>query len=99
MEPRQRPPSILAAVDDLLLRVGTAFPSSDPQDMHTYATNAPSQPFLKEILDVTQSVSNALVTMAPVTDTKVISLVKEHASHDQTVFEVCSFGVVKAGLV
>jgi hypothetical protein len=84
----QQNTSVLAAIDDLLLRVGAAFPSSDPQDMHTYATKSPSQPFLKEIIDVTQSISNALVTMTPVTDSKVISLLREQANHDQTVFEV-----------
>ncbi|KAG8763577.1 hypothetical protein FRC11_001470 [Ceratobasidium sp. 423] len=87
MDPTHKPTTVLGAVDDLLLRVGAAFPSSDPQDMHIYATKAPSQPFLREILDVTQSVSNALVTMLPVGDSKVISLLKEHATHDQVVFE------------
>ncbi|KDN41365.1 hypothetical protein RSAG8_07480, partial [Rhizoctonia solani AG-8 WAC10335] len=82
-----KPSTVLGAVDDLLLRMGAAFPSSDPHDMHVYATKAPSQPFLREILDVTQSMSNALVTMLPVGDSKVISLLKEHATHDQVVFE------------
>ncbi|ELU45125.1 hypothetical protein AG1IA_00846 [Rhizoctonia solani AG-1 IA] len=79
--------TVLGAIDNLLLRVGAALPSSDPQDMHAYATRAPSQQFLREILDVTQSVSNALVTMLPVSDSKIISLLKEHATHDQVVFE------------
>ncbi|KAG9115772.1 hypothetical protein FRC07_007507 [Ceratobasidium sp. 392] len=83
----QKNTTVLAAVDELLLRVGAAFPSSDPQDMHTYATKSPSQPFLKEILDVTQSISNALVTMPPVADSKVIALLREQANHDQIVFE------------
>ncbi|KAG8738060.1 hypothetical protein FRC10_007305 [Ceratobasidium sp. 414] len=83
----QQHTTILAAVDELVLRVGAAFPSSEPQDMHTYATKSPSQSFLKEILDVTQSISHALVTMAPITDSKVISLLREQANHDQIVFE------------
>ncbi|KAJ1305828.1 hypothetical protein OPQ81_010555 [Rhizoctonia solani] len=87
MDSTRKPSTVLGAVDDLLLRVGAAFPSSDPQDMHVYATKAPSQPFLREILEVTQSISNALVTMPPVSDSKVISLLKEHATHDQVVFE------------
>lgn len=93
MSASQKPATVLAAVDDLLLRAAAAFPSSDPQDMHTYATKAPSQPFLKEIMDVTQSISSALVTMTSVTDPKVISVLKEHAVHDQTVFEVSEFCV------
>jgi hypothetical protein len=91
MDTSQKPPTVFATIEDLLLRFGAAFPSSDPQDMHIYATNAPSQPFLKEIVDVTNSVADALSTMAPVSDPKVISLLKEHATHDQTVFEVCLF--------
>ncbi|KEP49872.1 hypothetical protein V565_091260 [Rhizoctonia solani 123E] len=87
MDPTRKPSTVLGAIDDLLLRVGAAFPSSDPQDMHVYATKAPSQPFLREMLDVTQSMSNALITMLPVSDSKVISLLKEHATHDQVVFE------------
>ncbi|CAE7085672.1 unnamed protein product [Rhizoctonia solani] len=85
MDPK--PSTLLGAVDDLLLRAGAAFPSSDPQDMHVYATKAPCQPFLREILDITQSMSNALVTMLPAGDSRVISLLKEHATHDQVVFE------------
>ncbi|CAE6484055.1 unnamed protein product [Rhizoctonia solani] len=87
MDPTRKPSTVLGAVDDLLLRVGAAFPSSDPQDMHVYATKAPSQSFLREIIDITQSVSNALITMHPVDDSKAISLLKEHATHDQVVFE------------
>lgn len=87
MDATCKPSTVLEAIDNLLLRVGAAFPSSDPQDMHVYATKAPSQPFLREILDITQSLSNALVTMLPVADSKVISLLKEHATHDQVVFE------------
>ncbi|QRV82642.1 hypothetical protein RhiJN_10657 [Ceratobasidium sp. AG-Ba] len=77
----------MSAVDELLLRVGAAFPSTEPQDMHTYATKAPSQPFLKEVLDITQSISDALVTMPSVNDSKVISILREQANHDQIVFE------------
>ncbi|CUA70431.1 Receptor-type tyrosine-protein phosphatase eta [Rhizoctonia solani] len=87
MDPTRKPSTVLGAVDDLLLRVGAAFPSSDPQDMHVYATKAPSQSFLREIIDITQSLSNALITMHPVGDSKAISLLKEHATHDQVVFE------------
>ncbi|QRW24141.1 amino acid permease [Rhizoctonia solani] len=89
--------TVLGAIDNLLLRVGAALPSSDPQDMHAYATRAPSQQFLREILDVTQSVSNALVTMLPVSDSKIISLLKEHATHDQVVFEILSYHELKYG--
>ncbi|CAE6387799.1 unnamed protein product [Rhizoctonia solani] len=87
MESTDKSSTVLGAVDSLLLRVGAALPSSNPQDMHAYATKAPSQPFLREIMDVTQSISNALITMLPVSDSKVISLLKEHATHDQVVFE------------
>ncbi|CAE6421154.1 unnamed protein product [Rhizoctonia solani] len=87
MDSTRKPSTVLEAIDNVLLRVGAAFPSSDPQDMHIYATKAPSQLFLGEILDITHSVSNALVTMPLVGDSKVISLLKEHATHDQVVFE------------
>ncbi|KAG8713621.1 hypothetical protein FRC08_013026 [Ceratobasidium sp. 394] len=95
----QQHTSVLAAVDELLLRVGAALPSSEPQDMHTYAAKSPSQPFLKEILDVTQSISNALVTMAPIADSKVISLLREQANHDQIVFERQDLNRRAAGLL
>ncbi|KAG8777299.1 hypothetical protein FRC12_000444 [Ceratobasidium sp. 428] len=83
----QHSTTVLAAVDEILLGVGAAFPSIEPQDMHTYATKSPSQPFLKEVLEATHSITNALATMPPVTDPKVIALLREQANHDQVVFE------------
>lgn len=85
-----RQTTVLAAVDELLLRASAAFPSSDPQDMHLYATKSPSQSYLQELISVTQSISNALLTATPTTDPKVISLLRENATHDQIVFEVRS---------
>lgn len=87
--------TFLAAVDEMLLRASAALPSSESQDMHLYATKSPSQPYLQELISTTQILSNALLTAAPTADPKVISLLREHATHDQIVFEVRSHRQMK----